>query len=156
MIYFVIGTFTLILGLMFLNWLANTKPKKAMKGVAFALMLLCIGLTAVFVLTGRWGLGVPSLMGAWVAFQRYRMAKGAWTSFKNWQGGSGNNQPQNSTTKMTKSEALEVLGLEEEATEKDIKHAHKELMFKVHPDKGGTPYFASQLNEAKDALLKNR
>ncbi|MGY8986325.1 MAG: DnaJ domain-containing protein [Sphingomonadales bacterium] len=155
MIYFVIGAFILIIGLIFLNWLANTKPKSAVKGLAFVLMLLFIGLAVVFMISGRWGLSLPSFMGAWIAFQRFQMAKGMWTSFKGWKNTTQNNNETNkSKGKMTRKEAFEILGLEESASDKDIKHAHKELMFKVHPDKGGTPYFASQLNAAKDILLK--
>jgi hypothetical protein len=157
MFYFVTGTLILIVGLMFLSWLANAKPKIALKGVAFVIMVFCIGLAALFMMTGRWGLSLPSFMGAWIAFQRYRMVKGVWSSFKGWQGSTSQNEDQGRPRagRMSKSEALEVLGLESGATETDIKQAHKKLMFKMHPDKGGTPFFASQLNEAKDTLLRD-
>jgi curved DNA-binding protein CbpA len=55
---------------------------------------------------------------------------------------------------MSRTEALKVLGLEEGATEEQIRAAHKRLMLQIHPDKGGTSYLAAKINEAKDVLLK--
>lgn len=52
------------------------------------------------------------------------------------------------------SEAREILGVSESATEEDIQFAYKKQMQKVHPDKGGSEYFATKLNEARDLLLK--
>ena len=39
---------------------------------------------------------------------------------------------------MDRYEALQILGLEEGATEREIKQAHKRLMQKLHPDQGGS------------------
>ncbi|MEY2700968.1 MAG: hypothetical protein RIQ52_1723 [Pseudomonadota bacterium] len=56
-------------------------------------------------------------------------------------------------TGMTREEALEVLGLNADAQEDDIIQAHRRLMQKVHPDRGGSHYLASRINLARQVLL---
>lgn len=54
---------------------------------------------------------------------------------------------------MSRAEALEVLGLEDGASEEAIREAHRRLMRQVHPDAGGSDYLAAQINRARDVLL---
>ena len=68
------------------------------------------------------------------------------------QGGRRSGPPQ--TTAMSRAEALKVLGLEEGASEKEVRAAHRRLILQTHPDKGGTTYLAAKINEAKDVLLR--
>ncbi len=55
---------------------------------------------------------------------------------------------------MTRREALAVLGLESDPTRQQVIDAHRRLMARIHPDKGGSTYLAQQLNEAKRVLLR--
>ena len=55
---------------------------------------------------------------------------------------------------MTVAQALDIPGLNEGATEEEIRAAHKKLMQRVHPDVGGSNFLAKQLNAARDVLLE--
>ncbi|KAI8868705.1 chaperone J-domain-containing protein [Ramicandelaber brevisporus] len=56
-------------------------------------------------------------------------------------------------TKMNQREAALILGLRENAITKDkLKEAHRRIMLLNHPDRGGSPYMASKINEAKEFL----
>ena len=47
----------------------------------------------------------------------------------------------------------EIFGLEMGASERDILAAYHRLMKHVHPDNGGSEFFAKQLNMARDTLI---
>lgn len=57
---------------------------------------------------------------------------------------------------MDEAQALQVLGLPADAARNDIVDAHRRLMQKLHPDRGGTDYLAATLNQAKEVLLSAR
>ena len=68
---------------------------------------------------------------------------------------SQQNGPNSSTeAQISVVQAYEILGLEQNASHEQIKKAHKQLMQKIHPDRGGSSYLAAQINAAKDVLLK--
>lgn len=52
-------------------------------------------------------------------------------------------------------EAYQVLGLQTGASKEDVVEAHRKLMQKLHPDRGGNDYLAARLNQAKDKLLEH-
>jgi len=90
-----------------------------------------------------------SLMDAYLdrRFPGWREDQGTGPEQKEARPGKGRKGP------MTRKEALAILGLEEGATAAQIRSAHRRLMKQLHPDQGGSTYFASKLNEARDLLL---
>ncbi|KAI9905003.1 hypothetical protein N3K66_001532 [Trichothecium roseum] len=57
--------------------------------------------------------------------------------------------------KMTKKEASLILSLNERAiTKEKVRKAHRTIMLLNHPDRGGSPYLATKVNEAKELLDK--
>lgn len=70
------------------------------------------------------------------------------------QNGSGRDrQAASNSNVMSQKQAREILGLKEEAGQEEIIKAHKRMMQKVHPDRGGSDYLAAQINQAKKTLL---
>jgi len=61
--------------------------------------------------------------------------------------------PTRGKQKMSRDEAMEVLALKPDHTAEDVVQAHRRMMQKVHPDRGGSDYLAAQINQAKDTLL---
>ncbi len=58
-------------------------------------------------------------------------------------------------TGMSLQEARDILGVGEAAGPAEIRAAYTRLIQRVHPDKGGAPGLAAQLNLARDVLLKS-
>lgn len=57
--------------------------------------------------------------------------------------------------KMNAREALQILNLRETTLNKSkLKESHRKIMLLNHPDRGGSPYLATKINEAKDFLEK--
>ncbi|KAK0193835.1 related to Mitochondrial import inner membrane translocase subunit tim14 [Armillaria ostoyae] len=57
--------------------------------------------------------------------------------------------------KMDRKEAIAILGLKDGPLLRNrVKDAHRHIMLANHPDRGGSPYLASKINEAKDLLDK--
>ena len=62
-------------------------------------------------------------------------------------------RPDTSSGAMSADEARAMLGVGADATREEIVKAHRRLIQRLHPDRGGSDYLAAKLNTAKDLLL---
>jgi hypothetical protein len=54
---------------------------------------------------------------------------------------------------MNRAEALDILGLADGASRDEIVAAHRRLMQRLHPDRGGSTFLAARINEARRRLI---
>ena len=64
-------------------------------------------------------------------------------------------QPPPAQVNVSVDEAYQVLGLQPGADQDAVIAAHRKLIQKMHPDRGGNDYLAAQINQAKEVLLKH-
>ncbi|MBD3658059.1 MULTISPECIES: DnaJ domain-containing protein [Marinobacter] len=70
--------------------------------------------------------------------------------------GAGQHQRAAASSTMSRREACEILGVDEDCSADEVVTAHRRLMQKIHPDRGGNDYLAAKVNEAKSVLLGRR
>jgi hypothetical protein len=74
---------------------------------------------------------------------------------RNWGEQNQNSNSFGSTSSsISRREALEILGLNDSATDEEIKAKYRSMILKFHPDSGGNEYFSRKLTDARDCLLK--
>jgi len=148
----IVGLIALVVVLLLAAAYSRAKPRDLATGIRFSGGLLLGLVTIALAVTGRVGLAFLAAAGAWVL-----IAGTAPPWLRPPQGGPGGQRefpPGRRGVAMSRAEALKVLGLEEGATEEQIRAAHRRLILQIHPDKGGTSYLAAKINEAKDVLLR--
>jgi hypothetical protein len=125
-----------LLGRLFISTAPATLAR-AVRWLAALLVALAIGVLAY---AGREALAAALVPAFLAALLRWRPSGGPPID----EGGAT----------MTRAEALRILDLAEGASDDAIRDAHRRLMVRIHPDRGGSTFLAAKLNEARDVLLR--
>jgi len=136
---------------------AGRRIKKTGWIVAILLLLVLAGSGKLNVLFAALGVAIAFMVRLMPVILQY-----APQLHRLWQNLNNGNAQENRQYKrrparggISKDEALEILGLKSGASQKDIIEAHRKLISKLHPDRGGSDYLAAQINLAKKILLAN-
>lgn len=159
----------LVIGLLWgLNRVKRLDAKARRKILLRSALGAAILVLVMMAVTGRmhW---LFALIGALIPFMRGLLGLGmqilpAWLKYKKEQQDGRNNQEQPSQqparrSDMDTKEALDTLGLKGDITRGDVtadmvNDAHRRLIQKLHPDRGGNDYLAAKINLARDLLLE--
>ena len=148
--------------------IAHLGPKERRKILLRSVVGALILMLVMMAVTGRmhW---VFAVIGALIPFMRGLLGIGLqflpfWLKYKNRQQpdpGQERQQTQSpvQSSTMDAKEAQDILGLKGdihrgEITVEMVNEAHRRLIQKLHPDRGGNDYLAARVNLARDLLLK--
>lgn len=150
------------------RWLRAKKPSLGKAELARMAVLVLLVICVVLAATGRAHWLTVFAAGALALLQRilplavrflplaqhyYKKNKGQ-ASSQSQQQSQQQQYSARATSQMTVQQALDVLGLKPGASKEEVVQAHRKLIQKLHPDRGGSDHLAAEVNEAKRVLLK--
>lgn len=145
--YLLLGALVVV-GLLLVSRGIARMSRRAMKLFFWAgLFFLAATALVLFVLAGRFALAAPAGAIALWGMRAYLLARQIRAN------AGAKEKPIAQGTEMDRAQALEILGLDAQASPADIEAAYKALIVKNHPDQGGTDWLAARLNEARSVLL---
>jgi len=144
MILVLLGLAALVLLLQAANGFSRANIATLKRLLAWIAALGGLSLACLLLLTGR-GLGAAGALALFAP-----MAVSWWRESRP---GSGPAPPR-AATNLSRDEAFAILGVNPTATKAEIEAAYHRLIQAVHPDKGGSDWLASRLNQARATLLK--
>ena len=149
----ILGTL-LIAGMLWMK----TVPAHRRGAAAFKLLiLLLVAIIVILTVTGRLPWMGALVAGFFLLFKKYSGVLRAIPFLRYLFGSRKTGNTQGNTKsgfQMTRQDALKILNLEEGCTSEEIIQAHRKLIQKLHPDRGGNGFLAAQVNEARNVLLK--
>ena len=151
MIFF-LGIIFLILVIFFLDWLSTNNKKQLNKKINLIIIFISLFIGIILLIGGLY-LYSPLFFSIAAWFLRKKIIFDMLLNiFRKKQKINQNDYKQ----KMSLKESYELLGIDENASLEDIIKSHKELIRKLHPDKGGSSYLSARVNEARDIILANK
>ena len=151
MIFF-LGIIFLILVIFFLDWLSTNNKKQLNKKINLIIIFISLFIGIILLIGGLY-LYSPLFFSIAAWFLRKKIIFDMLLNiFRRKQKIDKNDYNQ----KMSLRESYELLGVDENAPLEVIIKSHKELIRKLHPDKGGTSYLSARVNEARDIILADR
>lgn len=144
--FLALGVGFVIIGFLLLQMAGRATARNLKLFVISTVFMIAAAALVLFVISGRYGLAAPAGAVALWGMRAYLLAR----QIKQ----TAQAKPPTKSTDMTRSEALEILGLEAGASDDEIEAAYKALIVKNHPDQSGSDWLAARLNEARDFLLK--
>jgi len=146
MVFFLSGVIFLIFLILLTKYIISVEGKKIQRNINYLISVIAFIAGIILLFRGTYHISGPLLLTSLWILRAKRIYD---LFFKN------RNNFNNNAKVTSKDEAYKILGLDFDATKDDIISAHKELIRKNHPDKGGSDYLSSKINEARDILLKN-
>lgn|SRR5690554_6235587 len=131
---------------------------KIFLGVAGALLLFMILTGRAHVLTAAFAALIPIARRLPAMLRYIPMVRRVLGDQKESPGGEQRQSAQSPTVngQLSVSEACEILGVAPDCSREEVITAHRRLMQKIHPDRGGNDYLAAKVNEAKAVMLRHR
>jgi DnaJ domain len=158
---FLTGLAVVAIGWWLIRAFAKASPKQARALTTKLGGYVVLAFAALIAIRGHFDYAAPLVVVA-LGMLGYQQLLGKFKSKSS--GGSAEAQPGDGQQhappprgriRMSKDEAMRVLGLKDGASAEDVKAAHRRLLKDFHPDKGGTDYLAAKINEAKDVLTSS-
>jgi len=147
-----------ILGYLLWQGLKKQSPERRRKTLLRSVFFWLIGIVLILAATGRvhWlmaaaAAAIPFIKILFGLLLRSLPFLQIWQ--KQRQAKADQSSPAHTSSELTEDEARQLLGLKPGASREEVIKAHKSLMQKLHPDRGGNDYLAAKLNAARDLLL---
>jgi Ca2+/Na+ antiporter len=145
--YILLGALFLVMVLLGVKWFIDASPHQLAKIARMGLVVMAGAALFFLTLSGRLAVILTGIL-ALLPFIPY--ANRLW---RDSQEEAKQEELLLVENTLSRKQALEILGLTEGAEPAQIQAAHRRLIQKIHPDKGGSSFLSAQVNRAKEVLL---